>query len=166
MIKYALQCEFDHGFEAWFASSDAYDQQVVAGQLACPHCGSLQVTKAIMAPNVVTSRGKSSESEQVKAQRVMAEMAHSLRSHVEANFDYVGGHFASEARDMHEGLSPQRPIYGEATGDEVKSLIEDGIPVAPIPKPLPVVSHPANPAIAAPVSSPRIGQNVAKSRLN
>ena len=167
MIRYALQCEFDHAFEAWFPSSDAYDQQVSAGQVACPHCGSIEVTKAIMSPSVRTSRKRAeSENAEMKAQRAMAELAHRLRSHVEANFDYVGGNFASEARDMHEGHAEQRPIYGEASGDEVKSLIEDGIPVAPIPARVPVVSQPASPALAAPVSSPRLGHHLPKSRLN
>jgi hypothetical protein len=166
MIRYALQCEFGHEFEAWFSSSGAYDDQVRQGQVACPHCGSMSVSKAIMAPNISTSRKQTeAASTELKAQRVMAEMAHRLRAHVEANFDYVGGTFATEARDMHEGLSPQRPIYGEATGEEVKSLLEDGISVAPIPAPtaVPMATDPARPA---PVSSPRIGTPVAKSRLN
>jgi hypothetical protein len=166
MIRYALQCEFGHEFEAWFSSSTTYDEQVVAGQVSCPHCGSLSVSKAIMAPNVSTSRKQAEAvATEQKAQRVMAEMAHRLRAHVEANFDYVGPTFASEARDIHDGLSPQRPIYGEATGEEVKSLIEDGISVAPIPAPM-TTPKAIDPAHAAPVSSPRIGTPVPKSRLN
>jgi hypothetical protein len=165
MIKYALQCEYDHGFEAWFASSDAYDQQVVAGQVACPHCGSLQITKAIMAPNVRTSRAKAAaEGAEMKTQRLMAEMAHQVRTHVEANFDYVGDGFASEARDMHQGVTEQRPIYGQATGEEVKSLIEEGIPVAPIPPRVPVASAPADPVVPAKPKVPQISDQ--KSRLN
>jgi hypothetical protein len=165
MIRYALQCEFGHEFEAWFSSSDGYDDQVAMGQVSCPHCGTVSVSKAIMAPNISTAR-KQAEAQvaEQKAQRVMAEMAHRLRAHVEANFDYVGPTFASEARDMHEGMAPQRPIYGEATGEEVRGLLEDGIQVAPIPGPAaPKATDPAHPA---PVSSPRIGTPVAKSRLN
>jgi hypothetical protein len=112
MIRYALQCEFGHEFEAWFSSSTTYDDQVRQSQVSCPHCGSASISKAIMAPNISTSRKQAeAESTELKAQRVMAEMAHRLRVHVEANFDYVGPTFASEARDIHEGLSPQRPIF-------------------------------------------------------
>jgi len=131
MIKYALQCDAGHEFEAWFESSDGYDAQVAHGQVECPMCGSLAITKAIMAPMVRTSRQK--ESAEDHARRAMAEAMHRLRRHVESTHDYVGNDFAHEARDIHNGLAPDRPIYGEATPDEVKSLVEDGVPVAPLP---------------------------------
>lgn len=127
MIKYALKCEVDHGFEAWFASSDGYDEQVRQGLVECPMCGSANVSKAIMAPMVRTSK------EIPSPQQVMAEMMHKVRRHVESTHDYVGSQFAAEARDMHEGLTPERPIYGEATPDEVKALVDDGVPVAALP---------------------------------
>ena len=130
MIKYALKCEVGHDFEAWFPSSDGFDEQARQGLVECPMCGSLQVAKAIMAPMVRTSKGRDAAGE---AQRRLAELAFKVRQHVEATHDYVGDAFAKEARDIHEGLTPERPIYGQATPAEVKSLVEDGVPVAAIP---------------------------------
>ncbi len=130
MIKYALKCEVDHGFEAWFSSSDGFDEQAARGLVECPMCGSTKVTKAIMAPMVRTSKDEAAPADMRQA---MAEMLHKVRKHVEDTHTYVGGAFASEARDMHQGLTPERPIYGEATTDEVKALVEDGVPVAPLP---------------------------------
>ena len=130
MIKYALKCEVGHDFEAWFPSSDGFDEQARQGLVECPMCGSRQVAKAIMAPMVRTSKGRDDAGE---ARRRMAELAFKVRKHVEATHDYVGDTFAREARDIHAGLTPERPIYGEATPAEVKSLVEDGVPVAAIP---------------------------------
>lgn len=129
MIRYALACEHDHGFEAWFASSDDYDIQAERGMVECPFCGSGSVKKQIMAPAVAgTKRTVVSE----PAQTMMMEAMAKARRHVEENFDYVGDAFAREARDIHDGVAPERPIYGEAKPAEVKSLIDDGVPVAPL----------------------------------
>ena len=130
MIKYALKCEVGHDFEAWFPSSDGFDDQSRQGLVECPMCGSREVAKAIMAPMVRTSKGRDEAGD---AQRRLAELAFKVRRHVEATHDYVGDSFAREARDIHSGLTPDRPIYGEATPAEVKSLVEDGVPVAAIP---------------------------------
>ncbi len=130
MIKYALKCEVGHDFEAWFASSDGFDDQSRQGLVECPMCGSRDVTKAIMAPMVRTSKGRDEPGD---VRQKLAELAFRVRKHVEATHDYVGDAFAREARDIHEGLTPDRPIYGEATPAEVKSLVEDGVPVAAIP---------------------------------
>jgi len=131
MIRYALKCQFDHQFEAWFSNSAAFDEQKARHLIECPHCGTTGVDKAIMAPMVRTS--ETAESRQVSAQKALMEAAHKIRKHVETHFDYVGGNFAQEARDMHEGLTPERPIYGEASGKEIKALVDDGVPVAPLP---------------------------------
>jgi hypothetical protein len=64
---------------------------------------------------------------------MMMEAMGKVRAHVEENFDYVGDTFAREARDIHEGKSEERGIYGEASPAEVKALVEDGVPVAPLP---------------------------------
>ena len=116
MIRYALQCEHDHGFEAWFGTSADYDEQAARGLVECPVCGSHAVRKQIMAPAVAGMQA-----------------AREVRSHVEQNFDYVGDAFAREARDIHEGRSEKREIYGEATPAEVKKLRDDGVPCAPLP---------------------------------
>ncbi|HYG28034.1 MAG TPA: DUF1178 family protein [Caulobacteraceae bacterium] len=134
MIKYALLCDHEHGFEGWFGSSADYDAQAAGGLLECPVCGSPSVRKAIMAPAVTGTKAQT-PAPQVPPQmrQVMMEAMGKVRAHVEENFDYVGDAFAREARDIHEGKSEERSIYGEATPTEVKKLVEDGVPVAPLP---------------------------------
>ena len=137
MIRYALQCDGGHGFEAWFGDSVAYDDQAARGLVECPHCGSRGVSKQIMAPAVAGTRKTAvSSPDLAKMQTMMTQMAREVRSHVEQNFDYVGDAFAREARDIHEGRSEKREIYGEATPAEVKKLKDDGVPCAALP-PLP-----------------------------
>jgi hypothetical protein len=134
MIRYALTCDHAHGFEAWFASSSDYDDQAARGLVECPFCGSRQVDKQIMAPAVAGTRKSAPDGEAAaKMQAMMSQAARQVRAHVEANFDYVGDAFAREARDIHEGRSEKREIYGEATPADVKKLKDDGVPVAPLP---------------------------------
>ena len=133
MIRYALQCEHDHGFEAWFGTSADYDEQAAKGLVECPVCGSHAVRKQIMAPAVAGVRKAAPEPDLVRMQTMMMQAAREVRSHVEQNFDYVGDAFAREARDIHEGRSEKREIYGEATPAEVKKLRDDGVPCAPLP---------------------------------
>lgn len=128
MIRYALRCENGHDFEGWFRSSDGFEAMAAAGQVACTQCGSTSVKKALMAPSVPVEKAS------LGAARSPEEQAlEKLRDHVEANSDYVGLRFADEARAMHEGRSPGRAIHGEARLEEAKTLIEEGIPVAPLP---------------------------------
>jgi len=135
MIQYSLKCENDHSFDSWFASADAYDKLADNGMVSCAVCGSTKVSKAIMAPRVRTTKGKEAPAAQTlpteksAAEQAMAEM----RAKVEQNSEYVGTNFATEARSMHLGDAPERAIYGEAKPEEAKSLIEDGIPVTPLP---------------------------------
>ncbi|MBO6633831.1 DUF1178 family protein [Parvibaculum sp.] len=138
MIRYALACEHDHEFDGWFPSSDGFDAQVEAGEVLCPHCGSASVRKALMAPSIGKSIGKSapqgeaSSTPAAMAQK-MSMMMLALRKHVEENCDYVGDAFAEEARRIHYGETEHRDIYGEATPDEARELIEEGVEVAPLP---------------------------------
>ena len=135
MIRYALQCDAAHGFEAWFGSSSDYDDQSARGLVECPYCGSRGVTKQIMAPAVAgTKRDAPSLEAAARMRTMMTDMAREVRSHVERNFDYVGDTFAREARAIHEGASEKREIYGEASPAEVKALKDDGIPCAPLPQ--------------------------------
>jgi hypothetical protein len=132
MIRYALTCEREHPFEAWFDSSDSFDDQSVRGLIECPFCASHAVRKQVMAPAVAgTKRTPVAAPEAAGA--MMMEAAERARRHVEDTFDYVGDRFAQEARDIHEGDSEARNIYGEASPPEVKALLEDGVPVAPLP---------------------------------
>ncbi|MDG2523724.1 DUF1178 family protein [Caulobacter segnis] len=139
MIKYALSCEHDHGFEGWFGSSADYDDQSARGLLECPVCGSACVRKQIMAPAVAgTKAQKTAPSDgDPKMREMMMEAMGRVRAHVEENFDDVGDRFAKEARDIHDGKSEERGIYGSATPKEVKDLVADGIQVAPLPPPPP-----------------------------
>ncbi|WP_298843006.1 DUF1178 family protein [uncultured Roseobacter sp.] len=132
MISYTLKCDNDHRFDSWFQSAEAFDRLVGAGHLTCAECGSASVSKAMMAPRVSTSEVTEVQSLQTPASDTERKLAE-LRRHVEENADYVGGKFAEEARSMYLGATPERAIYGEANGEEAKKLIEDGIPVAPLP---------------------------------
>lgn len=144
MIRYALTCDHAHGFEAWFASSSDYDDQAARDLVECPFCGSRQVDKQIMAPAVAGTRKSAPDGEAAaKMQAMMSQAARQVRAHVEANFDYVGDAFAREARDIHEGRSEKREIYGEATPADVRKLKDDGVPVAPLP-PAPIDPSKAN----------------------
>jgi hypothetical protein len=133
MIRYALVCDLGHGFEGWFGASADFDDQASRGLLACPVCASSDVRKQIMAPAVSGTRKQSADGLPAKAQAVMMEALGQVRRHVEENFDYVGDSFASEARLIHEGKSEARGIYGEASPAEVRALVGDGVPVAPLP---------------------------------
>ncbi|MCA0366998.1 MAG: DUF1178 family protein [Proteobacteria bacterium] len=134
MIRYALKCDQAHGFEAWFGSSADYDDQAARGLVECPFCGSHAVDKAVMAPAVGGARKADAAIDAAtRMHTMMMEAAREVRAHVEANFDYVGDAFAREARDIHEGRSEKREIYGEATPAEVRKLKDDGVPVAPLP---------------------------------
>lgn len=133
MIRYALACEHEHPFEAWFSNSADFDVQVERGLVECPFCASRQVRKQIMAP-AVTGTSKTAPAPSPEAVRtMMMQAAQKVRAHVEANFENVGDGFASEARAIHEGRSEPRGIYGNATSEQVRSLREDGVPCAPLP---------------------------------
>ena len=145
MIRYALLCEHAHAFEGWFGSSTDYDDQAARGLVECPSCASTVVRKQIMAPAVAgTKRRGGGESLPEPAMQMMMEAAGKVRKHVEENFEYVGPRFAQEARDIHEGLAEERGVYGEATPQEVKGLLEDGVKVAPLPGAAPVAKDKLN----------------------
>lgn len=127
MIKYALKCEAGHVFESWFQSAEAFDTLKKAGHVTCAVCGNVHVEKAMMAPQVTAKRALSEPASETE------EKIAALRKHVEENSTYVGGSFAKEARAMHDGDAPARAIWGEAKPQEAKALIEDGVPVAPMP---------------------------------
>jgi hypothetical protein len=135
MIRYALVCDHDHEFEGWFGASADYDDQAARGILVCPFCASPQVRKQIMAPAVAGTKARGVADPKTRA--MMMEAMGEVRRHVEENFDYVGDRFAREARLIHEGASEVRGIFGEATPAEVKSLVADGVPIAPLPPPAP-----------------------------
>lgn len=130
VIAYRLCCQEGHEFEAWFRDSGAFEAQVVARQLCCPDCGSLEVEKAIMAPAVAGTRKPAVSA--TDAQR-MRQFATGLRKYVQDNAQYVGTAFPEEARKIHYGEAPKQHIYGEASLEEARDLVEEGIDVAPLP---------------------------------
>lgn len=139
MIRYALRCENRHDFDGWFRSSEGFDSMRAAGLVTCARCGSTVVEKALMAPAVpreapaATPRAAEAP-HALSTPRAPAEDAlMRLRRHVEENSDYVGPSFVEEARAMHEGAMPHRAIHGEARPDQARKLLEDGVPVTPLP---------------------------------
>ena len=154
MIKYALVCDASHEFESWFASGASYDTQVKRGFVTCPYCQSPKISKAVMAPNVARSdrdrapdvtppqasndAGTPAVAPQQMAllderQQALREMIRELHEKIVASSDDVGAAFPEEARKMHEGEKPARSIRGKASFEEARALLEDGIPVLPIP---------------------------------
>ncbi|MFW2542476.1 DUF1178 family protein [Primorskyibacter sp. 2E107] len=134
MIQYSLKCAEGHQFDSWFQSASAFDKLQAAGHVACAICGASDVEKALMAPRVSSAPKDDSAPNTLSRPATPAEQAIArMRDHVEKNATYVGGNFAKEARDMHLGDAPERPIWGEANVQQAKALIEDGIPIAPLP---------------------------------
>ena len=150
MIRYALRCDHDHAFESWFQSSSTYESQVKRKLVSCPICGSMKVEKAIMAPRIVGKKGReraaptpsepaeilppATSTPLVMAQeRELRAKLKELRDHIVKNADNVGERFPNEARKMHYGDIEHRPIYGEASPEEARSLIDEGVEVSPLP---------------------------------
>lgn len=132
MIRYTLTCTSDHGFESWFQSAEAFDGLLASGHLSCPVCGDKGVGKSLMAPMVRPGRKAAAPSLRDPGTEQEVALAR-LRAEVEAKADYVGVNFVAEARAMHDGSKPERSIYGEARPEEAIRLLEEGIPVAPLP---------------------------------
>lgn len=135
MIKYGLSCAEGHDFESWFSSSADFDRLEAAGHLSCAVCGTSKVKKALMAPRVSGGEATPPEAERPLSRPASpAEQAlRALRAKIEREAENVGRNFAREARRIHEGEAPARAIYGEAKAEEARALIEEGVPVAPLP---------------------------------
>lgn len=145
MIRYTLHCDADHDFEAWFASSAAFDKQAKRGLVCCPQCGSSKVEKSIMAPNIGVKGNRKADAQPVKAANSEAAekspsyaelraLMRRMRQEVERNAEYVGPRFAEEARKIHYEESDARGIYGEATLEDAQALQEEGIEFLPLPQ--------------------------------
>lgn len=141
MIRYDLVCEHEHGFDGWFRDSKTYEVQISAGEIACPMCGSSQIEKQLMTPGIPAKANRREERAKQSfaaphdaRSKALAEMVRKLRRHVEENADYVGEQFPEEARRIHYQEVEPRGIYGEASPDEVSSLVDEGIEVSPLPR--------------------------------
>ncbi|NML04437.1 DUF1178 family protein [Sphingomonas sp. G-3-2-10] len=146
MIVFDLKCGGGHVFEAWFGSSAAYEAQRSGGLLACPMCGSDAIEKAVMAPNVAAKGNQRAETpvpalpsgqppspEAIKT--ALATLAAAQAKALEGS-QWVGSSFATRARAMHDGDEPHAQIHGQATLEQAKELIDDGVAVAPLPFPV------------------------------
>lgn len=147
MIRFTLACDAGHRFESWFPSNAAYDEQSARGLVTCPFCDSAKVAKAPMAPAVArTDRGRPDTPAPplpvpaeapvpmiAEPERQLRALLRAVREHVVASAEHVGDRFADEARAIHYGDAEGRPIYGEATPQETRALVEEGIEVMPLP---------------------------------
>lgn len=140
MIRYALTCQNDHHFDSWFQSGDAFEKLQAAAMVTCAICGDTDIRKSIMAPRIGKASDISTNPTMPQPERPLSAPASTaeqafkeLRAKVEATSEDVGKNFASEARKMHHGETPERAIYGEAKPHEAKALIEEGVPVLPLP---------------------------------
>jgi len=154
MIRYALRCGKDHTFESWFQDSAAYDAQVRRKLVTCPVCNSTEIEKAIMAPRIASRKGRAKDTSApahppavtetpppasestpllMAQERELRAKLKELRDHIVKNADNVGERFPNEARKMHYGEIEHRPIYGEASNEEARALIEEGVEVSPLP---------------------------------
>ncbi len=148
MIKYALVCDAAHEFESWFPGSESYEEQARRGFVECPHCQSTKISKAIMAPNIARKDRDAAPAEPTapappaapqpvalldEKQQHLRAMIRELHEKIVASSDDVGDSFPEEARKMHEGETPARSIRGKASFEEARTLLEEGIPVLPIP---------------------------------
>jgi hypothetical protein len=154
MIRYRVSCDGAHEWDAWFDSSDSFDRQVAANLVECPICSSTKTCRAIMAPAVQGTRKRGQALASVTPETPATDAPinltngpdslvlppevrtffDGLRQHIATTHDDVGDTFAREARAIHEGEADARPIIGTATPKEARELVEDGVPILPIPK--------------------------------
>ncbi len=130
MIRFSLKCDHGHSFDSWFSSNADFERLEAGGLLSCSVCGSAAVQKSLMAPSVRPNPDERPLSGPASpAEQAMRE----LRRKIEATSENVGTNFATEARRIHEGEAPERPIHGKARVRDAAELVRDGIPVAPLP---------------------------------
>lgn len=165
MIKFSLKCAAGHRFESWFSDNASFEALQSQGLVECPVCGETRVEKALMAPRVRTTKAKDQKgplpgqaqgphtapqmpaaspppaatqmpvANQVPVAQAYQAWARAVQAHVTSTFESVGDRFAEEARKIHYGETENRPIYGQASGQEIKELAEEGIETAPLPDP-------------------------------
>ena len=135
MIRYTLSCDGGHSFEGWFSSSADFDGQAERGLVSCPACGSVSIAKELMAPSVSTARRKDEAKVLMmdKARREAVAKIRELVTNIRENSEDVGTKFPEEARKIHYGEAEQRGLIGQATAEEARALIDEGIEVAALP---------------------------------
>jgi len=136
MIRYNLICENEHNFDSWFKSSKSYNIQKKSNDILCPVCNSYNISKALMSPGILTKTNSSEKNKLLndKNSKIIRDGLLKLKKEIKNNADYVGADFPNEARKIFYKESKDRSIYGEATHDDVKDLIEEGIDILPLPE--------------------------------
>ncbi len=139
-----LRCAHGHGFEGWFASSEAFETQLAGGLVECPVCGDTAIVKLLSAPRLNLGNAKApreaeapatgSASNLTAAPSPEARWMRAVRE-VLAKTEDVGDRFADEARKMHYGEVQERGIRGQATPEQAEALLDEGIPVMALPIP-------------------------------
>jgi hypothetical protein len=135
VIVFDLRCGGGHVFEAWFASSGAYEEQRGRSLVSCPMCGDTGIEKAVMAPNVAAKGNTRSPGPPAEVKAALKMIAAAQRKALEGS-RWVGGDFVAQARAMHVGERKHETIHGQATIAEAKALVEEGVSVAPLPLPV------------------------------
>lgn len=135
MILYNLKCTNGHNFNSWFASAETFDKLSKLGQLSCEVCGCSEIKKDLMSPRLQpkSKNAKFKKNILVKPHSEAEKILKDFKEKIEKNSENVGRNFAKIAREIHEGDAPKRSIIGEATPKETLELIEDEIPVTPLP---------------------------------
>ena len=134
MIRFSLTCDNDHAFDGWFRNGEDFDAQKARGLVSCPVCHSARVGKALMAPAVSTGRRQDKVALALgEEQRKALAKLKAIAEEAKKNADYVGDKFAEEARRIHFGEVEPRGIYGEASAEEARGLVEDGVEFVPLP---------------------------------
>jgi len=130
MIVFNLICSTcEYEFEGWFDNSSAFESQKKKKLINCPNCESSKIKKTLVAPNV----GKKSNTKKTTNKKTIASNINKIKKIIEDNFDYVGDQFTEEAKKIKYGETEDRPIYGEATIEQTKELIDEDISITPLP---------------------------------
>lgn len=161
MFVVDLLCNAGHSFEGWFERSEDARAQLDKGSLECPVCGGTNVTRRLgfaavgnrgsdrplparrphAAERAVERAGERADERAgdavappalpLEIQRALSSLLRAVRTHGED----VGERFATVARRIHSGEEEARLVYGSASPDEARALVEDGVPFAAIPIP-------------------------------
>ena len=157
MKVFNLQCSARHAFEGWFASEADHADQMARGLLACQICGDHDVQKLPSAPRlnlgageparaadtatrgggaVVAGEASPGDAQDATRHRQALQSAYlQFARRVMEQTEDVGTRFADEARRIHYGEAAERGIRGQASAEETEALLEEGVPVLPLPLP-------------------------------
>ena len=133
MIKYRLKCKScKHVFDSWFSSSKEYEKLKKLKLINCNTCNSLDIDKSVMSPRILLNTNLKQESKFKKVNKIKSKIKE-FQSYIKENFDYVGEKFTEEAKKIKYGETQDRPIYGEASMEQTKDLINEEIDIVPLP---------------------------------